>query len=289
MKKIKFIAWVLLVLMAFTACSPNAPTEQEEPKTEVEQKDESEVSEKADADNTVEKIKSKGKLVVGTSADYPPYEFTILKDGKDEIVGFDMALARYIADEMGVELEIADMAFESLLIGLETGKFDIVIAGMNPDPERNANFSKTYYNATHGVLINKENEDNIKVLDDLKGKHLGVQIGTIQEGIGEELEDVKLKSLPLITNLILELKTNKIDGVIMEKPVAESYAKVHEDLMVVDDIEWGSDTEGSAVAIKKGNDELTAEIDKIIDKVLEQKLIDQWVIEANELNEGANQ
>lgn len=81
---------------------------------------------------TLEGIQKKGKLVLGTSADYPPFEFHTMIDGKDEIVGFDIEIAKYIADELGVELEIKEMEFEKLLGGLSTGMLDIVIAGMNP-------------------------------------------------------------------------------------------------------------------------------------------------------------
>lgn len=307
MKKFNLLALLVAVVLVFTACGQNGEQKVEEstnveekkvektPATEeVKEEDGSEEAEKSsDAESSVEEtlkqIQEKGKLVLGTSADYPPYEFTALIDGKDEIVGFDIQLAKYIAQELQVDLEIVDMPFESLLIGLEVGKFDMVIAGMNPDPEREANFSKIYYNATHGVITTKEKAEEIKTIDDLKGKHLGAQIGTVQEGIGEKLEEVELKTLPLITNLILELSTGKIDGVIMEKPVAESYAKVNEDLVVVEGIEWGDESEGTAVALKKGNDGLTEIVNDIIEKALKEDLIDKWIIEANEINEKYNQ
>lgn len=289
MKKFKVLALLIAVAFVFAACSPKEEKKAEEKSPAVEDKKVDEKKEEEITDETIKKIKDKGKIVLGTSADYPPYEFTVLKDGKDEIVGFDISLAKYIAEEMGVELEIVDMPFESLLVGLETGKFDMVIAGMNPDPEREANFSKVYYNATHGIITTKDKAQELKSVEDLKGKHLGAQIGTVQEGIGEKLEDVQLKTLPLITNLILELSTGKIDGVIMEKPVAESYAKVNKDLVVVEGIEWGDESEGTAVALKKGNDALTQKVNEIIEKVLKENLIEKWVIEANEVNEKYNQ
>ena len=307
MKKFNLLVLLVAFVFVFTACGQNEEKKVQEGtsveekkaeetpvKEEVKEEDENEKAEKpsvtdSSVDETLKQIQEKGKIVLGTSADYPPYEFTALIDGKEEIVGFDIELAKYIAQELQVELEIVDMPFESLLIGLEVGKFDMVIAGMNPDPEREANFSKVYYNATHGIITTKEKAEEIKSIEDLKGKHLGAQIGTVQEGIGEKLEEVELKTLPLITNLILELSTGKIDGVIMEKPVAESYAKVNNDLVVVDGIEWGDESEGTAVALKKGNDNLTEIINEIIEKALEQKLIDKWIIEANEINEKYNQ
>ena len=79
----------------------------------------------------LQEIKDSGKLVMGTSADYPPYEWHLIKDGKDEIIGFDIDIAQAIADELGVELEIKDMDFDGLIPALTTGKIDIIIAGMN--------------------------------------------------------------------------------------------------------------------------------------------------------------
>ena len=85
---------------------------------------------------SLEEVKKKGKLVVGTSADYPPYEFHKEIDGKDTIVGFDIDIAKEIAKDMGVEVEIKDMDFDGLLVASQAGKVDLVIAGMNPTPER---------------------------------------------------------------------------------------------------------------------------------------------------------
>lgn len=234
--------------------------------------------------SSVDQIKEKGKLVVATSADYPPYEFHALIDGKDEIVGFDMEIAKYIAQELGVELEVQDVKFESLLLGLESGMYDMVIAAMSPDPARNVNFSDVYYNAKHGIVINKKLMDEIKTLDDLQGKSVGVQLGSIQEGIAEEMEGITVKPLSLITTLVLELKTDKVDAVLMEKPVAESFAKTNDDIMLVEDIEIVDETGGSAIAMKKGNDELTKEVNQILEKIKAENLIDGWVIEANELS-----
>lgn len=242
---------------------------------------------KSDIDqNSLEGVKEKGKLIIGTSADYPPYEFHTLIDGKDAIVGFDMALGQHIADELGVELEIKEMDFKNLVGALPTGMVDMVIAGMSPDPKRDVNFSDIYYEATHGILVKKENVDNIKTEDDLKGKKAGVQMGSIQEKIAEGMDDVEILSLGLTNNLLMELKAGKIDYIIMEKPVAESYVKANSDLAVIPTLELtDEDGGGSAIAMKKGNDSLTEAINEILGKVKDEKLMDQWVIEANEIVE----
>jgi len=239
-------------------------------------------------DTQITKILGKDKLVVATSADYPPYEFIKEIDGKKEIVGFDISLVKHMAEKWNIDIEIKDVKFESLLTGLETGMYDMVIAGMSPSPERKAEFSKIYYNASHGVLIKKEDKAKIVNESDLKGKHLGVQIGSVQEGIVDAMDGIKKKSLSNINNLVLELKTSKIDGIIMEKPVADSYAKANPDLQLAENINLKDDSGGSAIAMQEGNKALKKEVDKVIDEVNAENLIEGWVVEANDiLNENA--
>ncbi|NLN14558.1 MAG: transporter substrate-binding domain-containing protein [Tissierellia bacterium] len=233
---------------------------------------------------TVQDIKDKGTIVLGTSADYPPFEFHAMINGKDEIVGFDIELAKYIADELGVELEIRDMDFDKLLGALATGMVDMVIAGMNPDPEREANFTDIYYEANLAVLIHKDNADKITKMEDLEGKSIGVQIGTIQEEVAkEEIKDAEVKSLGTNPDIVMNLMTNKIDCAIMETPVAESYAQVNEDIIVVEGLNFDIDSGGVAIAVKKGNDELTEKLNEIIAAAKEEGLLEKWFVEANEL------
>ena len=236
---------------------------------------------------TLKGIQKKGKLVLGTNADYPPFEFHTIIDGKDEIVGLDIEIAKYIADELGVELEIKDMEFEKLLGGLSTGMLDIVIAGMNPDPEREkeANFTDIYYEANFAVLVNKENDFEITSIEDLEGKSIGVQIGTTQEEIAQtQIKDGDVKSLSTNPDIVMNLKTNKIDCAIMELPVAESFAKANDNLMVVEDFIIDSESGGMAIAVKKGNDELTEKLNEILADIKSQGLIEKWFIEADELS-----
>ena len=95
--------------------------------------------------SSVEQIKQSGKLRLGTSDDYPPFEYHMDVDGQDTIVGFDIEMGKLIAEELGVELEITDMAFDALLISLQQGKFDLVAAGVTYSPERYGLFSDPYY------------------------------------------------------------------------------------------------------------------------------------------------
>ena len=125
----------------------------------------------------VDAIKKAGVLVVGTSADYPPYEFHTEIDGKDTIVGFDIAIAQYFADQMGVELKVVDMSFNSLLISLAKGDFDLVMAGMTPNEERKkaVDFTDVFYRNKQIVLIRTEDADKFQTMEDLVGHKGAVQ------------------------------------------------------------------------------------------------------------------
>lgn len=238
-------------------------------------------------DNKLEEIIDNGKIILGTNADYPPFEFHAIVDGKDAIVGFDIEIAKYIADELGVELEIKDMEFDKLLGGLETGMLDMVIAGMNPDPERKANFTDIYYEAHLSVLIGKDDVSKITTVEDLEGKKIGVQIGTTQEDIAQTtINDANVKSLIANSDIVMNLKTKKIDCAIMETPVAESFAKVNDDLIVVDDLIIDNNSGGVAIAVKEGNDKLTEKLNEILAKIKSEELIEKWLIEAEELSSG---
>ncbi|MBW6410222.1 ABC transporter substrate-binding protein [Clostridium weizhouense] len=238
-----------------------------------------------EATNSLEAIKQKGKLVVGTSADYPPYEFHKEVDGKDKIVGFDISIAEQVAKDLGVELQVNDMDFDGLLVALQAGKVDMVFAGMTPTDERkeNADFSNIYYTAQHGFVVRKGEEDKIKSLDDLKGKKIGVQKGSIQEGlVDKNLPDAEKKALAKVTDLVLDLKNNKVDAILVELPVAQFNCEKNEGIaltsLVLEDEEGGS-----AIAMKKGSAELQTEINKTIKKLQDEKKIDEFVIEANKL------
>ncbi|MGN2368685.1 ABC transporter substrate-binding protein [Clostridium cagae] len=237
--------------------------------------------------SVLEAIKQKGKLVVGTSADYPPYEFHKEVDGKDQIVGFDISIAKSLAEDLGVELQINDMDFDGLLISLQAGKVDMVFAGMTPTDERkeNADFSDIYYTAQHGVIVRKGEEGKIKSIDDLKDKKIGVQKGSIQERLAnEKIPDAQKKALGKVTDLVLDLKNNKVDAILVELPVAEFNCEKNSDIALTNVILEDSEG-GSAIAMSKGSDDLKSEINKTIQKLKDEGKVDKFVIEANEMVE----
>ncbi len=288
-KKISLLLVLVLALSVVLVACGEKPEEPEGP-GQVEEPGEGENGgeengEEPSGIKTVKDIQDAGKIVLGTSADYPPFEFHALINGKDEIVGFDIEIAKYIAEKLGVELEINDMDFDILVAALGAGRVDIVIAGMNPDPERDANFSDIYYEANLAVLVPKGNPLGINKEADLKDKKIGVQIGTTQEDVANEAGGKEVLSLASNYDLVMNLKTNKVDCVIMETPVAEAFAKANDDVIMVEGLEIDSGTDGVAIALKTGSDELTEKINEILAEIKVKGLIEKWMAEADELSQ----
>lgn len=236
--------------------------------------------------SSLDAIKAKGELVIGTSADYPPYEFHKEVDGQDQIVGFDIDIAQELAKDLGVKLQVKDMAFDGLLVALQSDKVDMVFAGMTPTAERkeNADFSDIYYTATHRFIVRSGDETGITKMEDLKGKKIGVQKGSVQEGIAQANFDAKdIKSLDKVTDLVLDLKNNKVDAVLAEEPVAKINVEKNPGIAIADKLVVNDPDGGSAIAMKKNSPELQAEVNKVIKQLQDDKKIDQFVMDANKL------
>ena len=266
-KKIISIMLVLTMLLTFAACSANT-SEDQKTATKIEQ------------------IKAKGKIVLGTSADYPPYEFHKVVNGKDEIVGFDIEIAKAIAKDLGVELEIKDMKFDGLLAALVVDDIDFIVAGMVPKEERkkSVDFSIQYYQADQNVLIRTADAQKITGVEALKGLKVGAQKSTVQEDLAKsKTEAAEVKSLSKITDLVLELKNSKIDAVVLVGPVAKAYAKQSPDL-TVSGISLGAE-EGVAIAVNKGTADMLEAINKSLDTMIKAGTIDKFIEEATLLSE----
>ena len=239
----------------------------------------------------LETIQEKGKLVVGMSADYAPYEFHYIdENGKDVIGGFDVDIANEIADAIGVELVIQEMDFNALVSALPAGKVDVVISGMNPTEEKRAkvvDFSDIYYNSQHGILVRTEDADKYKTFADLEGAKVGAQLGSTQEQIAKaEIPNADLQLLANVNNLILELKSGKVNAIVMEKPVAEMAVKNNPDLAVGEPT-YEEKTGGNAVGVAKNNPELLAKINEVINELNESGKMDDYILKANELAASA--
>jgi arginine/lysine/histidine transporter system substrate-binding protein len=272
-KKVISIMLILALVLSFGACNAKTnavvtPSEEQKAATKIEQ------------------IKAKGKLVLGTSADYPPYEFHAAINGKDEIVGFDIEIAKTIAKDLGVELEIKDMKFDGLLAALVVDDIDFIVAGMVPKEERkqSVDFSMQYYQADQNVLVRAEDAGKYTSIESLKGIKIGAQKSTVQEDLAKEKAQAsEVKSLSKITDLVLELQNGKIDAVVLVGPVANAYAKQNPKL-AVSGISLGSE-EGVAVAVNKGTADLLEAINKSLDTMIKAGTIDKFIQEATTLSE----
>ena len=233
----------------------------------------------------LERIQEEGVLVVGTSADFPPFEFYAEVDGERQVVGMDMMIAQKIADDLGVELEIQDIGFDSLLPALEARNVDVVIAGMTPTAERrkSVDFSEIYFKTFQNVMVRAEDADVYPSLDSLSGLRIGVQTGSLQEGLAEQIEDAELMSLTDLNDLLLALKTNRIEAIVMQGPNAEAHAGNDEDLHTfVGSFEMEDDDAGSAVAFRQGEDSLVDAVNQSLAEIEEQNLTDDYLAVAGE-------
>ena len=203
------------------------------------------------------------KLVLGTSADYPPFEFHVLQDGEDKIVGIDVFLAQQIAEDMGAELEISDMDFDMLLNLMNKGDVDMVIAAMELKDDRAAaaDYSDPYYtDEAPLIVVRKADLDQYKTLEDFSGKTVGAQTGTTKADIvlGTDPEkphmtDVQDLLLPKVTDLIAQLQFEKCDAVVLDAAVAQKYVASNDELAIVESIDLGEAAEPYRVWVAKGD------------------------------------
>jgi len=231
-----------------------------------------------------------GKLTVATSPDFAPYEFyTVGSDGTYTLAGFDMALAQYIADDMGLELEVIPMDFDGVLAELAAQTVDLGIAGLSPDPDRmdKMDFSDIYYEGGQSFCVKKGNESLFADLAATNDSQYSVaaQNGSIQMKLAQEHSaNADIIALTKVTDIIAELISGKIDGAYIETAVAESYAKNYPDLVVMFEVPY--DVEGSAIGVSKGNADLLAGVNAAIAKALSDGSMDQFVADANEAATG---
>ncbi len=231
-----------------------------------------------------------GKLTVATSPDFAPYEFYAIVDGDPMLAGFDVALAQYIADYVGLELEIIPMDFDGVLNELASGGVDLGLAGLSPDPKRMdaMDFSDVYYQGGQSFVTTQANKDLFKSLEDTnKAEYtIGAQNGSIQMDLASENSpEADIVALVKVTDIIAELLGGKLDGAYIETAVAENYALNYPDLAVVLDVPYES--EGSAVGVVKGNEGLLAAVNMAVAAALEDGSMDAFVAEANEQSTGA--
>lgn len=241
--------------------------------------------------NRLEEILQRGYIEVATEPYFAPNEFidpTIT--GDDNIVGSDIELAKYIADDLGVELRLKPMDFTSVLGSMTSGKFDMAISALAYTPSRaeTMNLSKGYYYGSedpqkaYGILIRKEDADKIKTVEDLADKTVAAQNGSLQEMfVREQIPAYKQYNQVSSTNdAFLMVQTGRADAMAAALKMAELYLESNPEcgLMILPDFYFtvDLDTQGTRIGIPLGEDELTDRINEIIDEIIEQDLYNQW-------------
>ncbi|AIE60653.1 transporter substrate-binding domain-containing protein [Bacillus methanolicus] len=217
-------------------------------------------------------------LIMGTSADYPPFEYVDTAKS-DEIIGFDVDLAKAIAGKLGYKVQVKDIEFSGLVQALKSGQVDFVLAGMTPteDRKKNVDFSDIYYTAKHMIVSKKDS--GIKSLEDLKGKTVGVQLGSIQEGKAKEIRkkvDMKIENRNRVPELIQEIMTGRFDAAIIEDTVAKGYFKKEKNLTGFT-ISDNPEEAGSAIAFPK-NSKLTKDFNKVLNEMKKNGELDKLIV-----------
>lgn len=231
-----------------------------------------------------------GKLTVATSPDFAPYEFYALDDaGSPSLAGFDPALAGYIADFLGLELEVTPIDFDGVLMEVQTKSADLGMAGLSPDPKREniMDFSDIYYLGGQSFCCLQSNKDLFPDLESTNKPEyqIGAQTGSIQVDLAQtNSPDSDIIQLAKVTDIIAELLAGKMDGAYIETAVAESYAQNYPELCVALNVPY--DVSGSAIGVVKDNPALLAAVNLAIASALEDGSMDKFVAEANELASG---
>ena len=233
---------------------------------------------------------TEGKLTVATSPDFAPYEFyAIDENGNPQLAGFDMALAQYIADYLGLELEVIPMDFDGTILELQNKNVDLSMAGYSPDPDRAEamDFSDIYISGGQSFVCLDSTADKFPELAAANNPDftIGAQIGSIQADLAKEnTPDADIIEMAKVTDIIAELITGKMDGAFIETMVAESYEKNYPELCVVLEVPY--EAEGSVVGVYKGNEALLKGVNEAIAAALSDGSMSDFVAEANELASG---
>ncbi|GEL67491.1 ABC transporter substrate-binding protein/permease [Marinilactibacillus psychrotolerans] len=236
-------------------------------------------------DGALEQVKENGELVIGTSADFPPFEFYAGEGDEQEIVGMDILIAEKIADDLGVELVIQDMGFDSLLPALESNKIDMIVAGMTPTEERrkSVNFSDIYFQTFQNIMVRSGDKDIYDSIESLAGQTIGVQSGTLQEELAQQIPNAKITKLENINDLILSLETNRIEAIVMQGPNAVAHAENNDELYTYEgDFELDEQDQGSAIAIRYGEDSLVEAVNESLAEISGNNLTEDYLATAGE-------
>lgn len=226
----------------------------------------------------------KEKLVMGTNAAFPPFEYVTTDGLVGDFDGIDVAIAQKIAEAEGKELEIVDMEFEGLIGAVMSGKIDMAVAGMTVTDERleNVDFSDTYYTAAQVMVVAPDNTD-ITCAEDIKeGKRVGVVLGYTGDSIVTEdlgVDENNIRRVGRGLDIIQDVKNGKLDVVVIDSATGKALAEAN-GLKVVEDSEV-FETEEYAIAVKKGNSELLNKINTVLKEMKDNGEIDELAVKYN--------
>ena len=294
----KFLALLLALVMVFAlaACGSEASDPTADPNASATPAATPEPTENPYADVSTEELLAQletvtdGVLSVATSPDFAPYEFYALdENGNATLAGFDIALAQYLADFMGLECQITAMDFDGIATELSMKTTDIGLAGFSPDPEREGAmaFSDLYYLGGQSFVTTKDKADLFPDLESINNPEyqIGCQSGSIQQNLAEEYAAPEsVTTLVRVTDIVAELVSGGLDGAFIETAVAENYAVTNPDLEIVLEVPY--DQAGSAVGVQLDNPVLLELVNRGIAQCIESGEMDRFVAEANELSLG---
>ncbi len=210
------------------------------------------------------------QLVMATNAEFPPYEY---HEG-DAIVGIDVEIAEAIAEELGMELVIEDIAFDSIIMEVQSGKADMGVAGMTVTEDRleNVDFSTPYTSAAQVIIV--PDGSDIQTPDDLTGKIIGVQLGTTGDIYAEDVENATIERYNKGAEAVQALIQGKIDAVIIDNQPAGVFVAQNEGIHIIDE---AFTYEEYAIAVKKGNSDLLSRINTAIDNLQTSGKMDEII------------
>ena len=230
-------------------------------------------------------------LIMGTSADYAPFEFMYKgKDGTMQYGGIDVSVGQYIAESMGKELKVENMSFDYLLPSLVKGDFDIVIAAMEADGDRlkSADFSDPYYtDLPPAILVKASDAASYKTLADFSGKSVAAQTGTTKlDIVNDQLTGANAVPLALVTDMVNELVNGKVDAILVDGAVAKQYAETNKDLVIADASSELGAAQPYCVAVAKGDPKgLLPAINAAIAKMNEENKLESFISAADALKD----
>lgn len=272
LKKIIALALTVVMILALAACGGGKKTEE---------------------GGKLAEIQKKGKLVVCTDAAWAPFEY-IGKDG--EVTGVDIAIAKYIAEKLGVELEISNISFDSISTYLDNNEADLALACITVTDERKEemDFSVSYTTVLQYIVVLADDNETT-TMDTLAGKAVGTHLGTtgdflmsdeIEKGVlaGTGAENKQYKALP---DAALAVKSGELTAIVCDSVLAENIVAANDGAfkcfpVTYNDASLNPETENIAAAMDKGDEEFVNKINEILKPIIEDGTIDNWIVEYSE-------